>query len=80
MKKGEGLPVVEATEKAVKKKKKKQPNPLSCKKKKKKQPPPGKQQKSKSVGVQDKTIEKKKRNRVYIPAHVKEALKLGKTI
>lgn len=79
IKTSEGLPVTEATDVAIakKKKKKKQPNPLSCKKKKKKI---ASSANTSTVtahtrdGVQNKTIEKKKRKRVHIPTHVKEIL------
>lgn len=77
LKKNAGLPVAESVVLQAKKKKKKQPNPLSCKSKKKKGG-------SKSVaqpnadGIQNKTIEKRKRKRIHIPAHVKEILNKAK--
>lgn len=75
LKKTEGLPTDEAVQKPKKKHKKKQPNPLSCKKKKKKGPNAEQQQKkSTSTRIQSKTIEKKKRARIHVPAHVKEIL------
>lgn len=75
LKKTEGLPTDEVVQKPKKKHKKKQPNPLSCKKKKKKGPNAEQQQKkSTSIGIQSKTIEKRKRARIHVPAHVKEIL------
>lgn len=79
IKKSEGLPVADTTDVAIakKKKKKKQPNPLSCKKKKKKSSSSANTSSATTNnrdGIQNKTIEKKKRKRIHIPSHVKEVL------
>lgn len=80
IKKSEGIPVAEGeTQPKLKKKKKKQPNPLSCKKKKKKPSSTSSAPKKASIeSIQEKTIEKKKRKRIKIPAHVKEMIQTGK--
>lgn len=74
LKRSEGLPVPEPEEAKKKtKKKKKQPNPLSCKKKKKKSDVSSKQNGRVKAGdgIQSKQIEKRKRTRLHVPAHVR---------
>lgn len=73
LKKTEGIAVEEENQQKKKLKKKKQPNPLSCKKKKKKKKPIDNTI-SKEKGIKEKTIEKPKRKRIKLPAHVKEVL------
>ena len=74
LKKKAGIPVQnEATNTIKKKRKKKNPNPLSCKK-------PKKIKKEENYqGIQNKPIEKKKRQRVKIPKHVIEEMKANKS-
>lgn len=78
LKRAAGLPVEEEAPAIAKKKfKKKQPNPLSCKKKKKKKVLGTSKNGPKSAvanGVQEKGVQKKRRNRIRVAQHVKDIL------